>query len=461
MSRSKPKNSNVGRRNNARTSRTFDLSDCDDDNDCVDEDDSDDGDECDDYDDAPGVDTESAETDDREGRSSVRVSHDAAGTYSIPVAQMLPRRPNNSAAIDRPGRLQRATTRIVSDQVPTTGRSTQVPDNEGDDNDNLDLNLPPSPPSRSIKRRGGYSTRDQGQNKKQKGDGEESADNVDALSSRSDRAVRGETSVRRNGHYSYPSPPAMQPEPPKSAPDMRNFPNVTHKEQTMADADDAEDLVTEAPASTEEVQAEDVAEESRAEDGDSVQGTEEVESPNVISEPPRLVVPIRLTAQSKATENLRRRLGSNLLDVLPAGLMNPDLPLLSSIIEVVQALTKADHLRLRDIYDEDFNSFHGALDQWSECLKLLFQFCQLTAFNGNLASRSAFLDDMPIVRRFEGLRILNRGSSSLSLWRDDERMAKKVGSMLSNLVWPQRWWTPNTMELLVQQLTEELIAWFD
>jgi hypothetical protein len=358
--------------------------------------------------------------------------------------------------MDGTGRLQRGTAKAPLEQEPAGENPIQVSD---DDNENLDLYLPPSPVSRTIKRRG-YSTRDHGQNKKQKGDGEKSADNVDVLSSPRNRALRSETGAWRHCRDPYPSPPAVQQESSSNIPSMRNFPNITHTEDAMADASDT-DVVQTAPVSTEEAPADNATENPGGEDGDSVQGTEEVGSSNAITEPRRLVVPIRLTAQSKDTEDLRRCLGANLLDVLPAGLECPDLPLLSRTIEVVQLLTKADHLRLREIYHNEFNSFHGALDQWVKCLELIFQFCQLTEFEGDLTSRYTFLDDMPIGPRIEALRILSRGDAFLSQWREDEQMGKKVATMLSHLVWSRSWLTPNTMELLVLGFTKELSAWFD
>jgi hypothetical protein len=365
LPRSKPRKSSGGRRTNTRTSRVHDLSDCDDDNDCIDDDDCDDGidyDGCDDCDDAPDVDTEPLEMDDHVGHSSARVSHELDDAYHVPVAQMLSKNVLRDPNMDGTGRLRRVTAKAPLEQEPAGEKPTQVSD---DNNENLDLYLPPSPASRTIKRRG-YSTRDHGQNKKQKGDGEKSADNADVLSSPHNQTLRNETGAWRQCLDSYPSPPTVQQEPSSNIRNMRNFPNVTHAEQAMADESDT-DVVQNAPVSTEETQAENATENPGLEDGDSVQGAEQVESSNVIPEPRRLVVPIRLTAQSKDTEDLRRRLGSNLLDVLPAGLECPDLPLLSHTIEVVQLLTKVDHLCLREIYHNDFNSFHGALDQWVKC----------------------------------------------------------------------------------------------
>jgi hypothetical protein len=376
---------------------------------------------------------------------------------------MLPRSSNSSAAIDRPGRLQRVTTRAVFDEVPTTGKPTQVPDDEGDDNDNIDLYLPPSPPSRSIKRRG-YSTRDQGQNKKQKGDGEQSADNVDALSSRSDRAFRGETSMRRHDRDSYHSPPVMQPEPSRGTADMRNFPNVTPMDQPTADADDAEDIVPDAPAFTGEARGENMTQELGGEDGDSVQGTEEVlcvrsRPSSTVPESVRPVEPLRLTSQSKDTQDLTRRLASNLLNIIPPGLDQANLPLISSAIDTIESLSKVEHTRLQDLYTNDFNSHRASLDQFIQWLKCLVKVYNLTQFQGNIGALDTFLNAMSDGSSVEAMKIFAEADLSLSQWRSHEDFVRAVTSVLSNLVRPWRRWNARIMEPLIVQFIEELLAW--
>jgi hypothetical protein len=417
------------------------------------------------------VDTESVDTDGLAGVSDDRGFCGTGGTnlentYLAPVAQMLPNRPNSDATIDRPRRLQRATTKTALEPVSMNGGPAQVPNDSDED---FELYSLPSPASRRIKRRG-YSTQDREvlQNKKHKVNVDESADNVDALSSRSDRVLRGETRMEEHGSQSYPSPPAVQQEIPSNRVDIRNFPNVSRTEQTLIETIDTEDIVSDELASTEKTQAENATENSRSEDEDSVQGTEEVvrmgsRSTNAIPEPLRLVVPIRLTPQSKDTEVLRRRLTANLWDVMPPGLERPNLLLLSSTVDLLESLSKSGwfHLRFREVYANDFNSHQIALSQWLDYLKCVLNFYEVTKFRGNLRTLDAFLENMPGESQDASMSTFSHVSVSLCRWRGYEHFAKKVASVISNLVWSQRWWKLRRMEPLILKFTEELWAWCD
>jgi hypothetical protein len=456
-----PSGTSSGRRRvNTRTSRVHDLSDVDDNNDLPD-----------DNNDRSDVDTEFIDTDGLAGVSTDRGFCGTVGTnlgniYLAPVAQMLPNRSNSDATMDRPGRLQRATTKTALELSSIKGGPAQVPN---DSNDNLDLHLPPSPASRRTKRKG-YSTQDREvlQNKKHKLHVDESADNVDALSSRSDRVLRGETRMEGHGSQSYPSPPAMQQEIPSNPADIRNFPNVLRTEQTLIETSDTEDIVSDELASTEKTQAENATEDSGSEDEDSVQGTEEVirmgsRSTNAIPEPLRLVVPIRLTPQSKDTEVLRRRLTANLWDIMPPGLERPNVLLLSSTVDLLESLSKTGwyHLRFREVYANDFNSHQVALSQWLDCLKCVLNFYEVTKFRGNLRTLDEFLENMPGESQDAFMSAFSHVSASLCKWRDHEHIAKKVASVISNLVWSQHWWKLRRMEPLILKFTEEMWAWCD
>jgi hypothetical protein len=149
------------------------------------------------------------------------------------------------------------------------------------------------------------------------------------------------------------------------------------------------------------------------------------------------------------------------LDILATGpeLISP-LPL-SQTIEILEALTETDNLRLREIYGDQYNNYQTTLNQWVKCLKFLSKSYKFIELQGNLTTRNAMLDKLPIERQLCLIKILGKGSSSLSQWRDHEQVAKDVASMLFNLIWPQRWWSYKTIELLVLEINKRLLAWFD
>jgi hypothetical protein len=302
----------------------------------------------------------------------------------------------------------------------TARRSGLVYDLSDSDPDNLD---PYRTRSRPIKRWGDptqHRGQNQGHRKKQKMDGEKSAGNVNAISRRTNLE------------------------------DMRSFLIGTRTDQAPTRTNGAGDA-TRRPGS---------------EDDESLRRIQQTfgirsGSPKAIPEPPRSVEPRRLTAQIKVTNDARRRLTTNLLEILAAGseLLSP-LPL-SQMIEILEALTETDQLRLRGIYGDHFNNVQTTLNQWVKCLKFLFESHELTELPDNLASRNAFLDKLPLERRLHIMKILNKGSSSLSQWRDHEQVTKQVAPMLFNLIWPQLWWNYSTMEDLVLEMNKRLSAWFD
>jgi hypothetical protein len=432
-----------GRRINTRTSRVNDPSDVDDNND------------------ESEVDTESVDTDGLVGVSNDRGFHGTGGTglgntCLAPVAQMLPNRSNSDATMDQPGRLQRSTTKTDLELASTNGGPAQMPN---DSNDNLDLYLPPSPMSRRIKRRG-YSTQDREvlQNKKQKQNEERSTNDVDALALRPNRQLRGKSGTY--GSESYPSPPAVQRDRPTNVATMCNFPNVTHTGQIMTGRSDAENVMPDAQTFTEDAQIENTMEDLGSEYGDSVLGTEDVLRMGAISSK-AILQPLNSIVPPKVTDDLRRPLASNLLDIILAGLDQRDILLISKTVDMLESVSKADRPRLQEVYADNFNSHITALDQLVQGLKYLTEYCKRIKFQGSLSTLDAFLTRMPNGTPIDVLKLFREGSSYLSQWNDHEQIAGQIASVLSNLVRSPRRWCLQTMEPLILKLIKELLAWFD
>jgi hypothetical protein len=436
------RNPSGGRRVSTRTCRVNNLSDVDD------------------NDDESYVDAESVDTDVLAGLSTDRAFRGTAGTnlgniYLAPVAQMLPSRTNSDATMDRPGRPQRATTKTALEPASINKGPAQVPN----DSDNLDLYLPPSPPSQRIKRRG-YSTQDREvlQNKKQKQNEERSANDVDALALRPNRQLRGKSGT--HGSESYPSPPAVQPDRPTNVAAMCNFPNVTHTGQIMTGRIDAENFMPDAQTFTEDAQIENTMEDLGSEYGDSVLGTEDVLRMGAISSK-AILQPLNSIVPPKVTDDLRRPLASNLLDIILVGLDQRDILLISKTVDMLESVSKADRPRLQEVYADDFNSHITALDQLVQGLKYLTEYCKRIKFQGSLSTLDAFLTRMPNGTPVDVLKLFREGSSYLSQWNDHEQIAGQIASVLSNLVRCPRRWCLQTMEPLILKLIKELLAWFD
>jgi hypothetical protein len=274
----------------------------------------------------------------------------------------------------------------------TARRSALVHDLSDSDADNLQPYRPPSSVSRTIKRRDDsiqYWGQTQRQRKKQKRDGGRPSDISNPVSSRTNLE------------------------------DMRSFVNATCTDQAPTRTNDAGDATRR----------------SGSEDDDSLRRIQEAfgirsGSAKAIPEPPRSVEPRRPTAQIDDTKDARRRLTTNLLDILATGpeLISP-LPL-SQTIEILEALTETDNLRLREIYGDQYNNYQTTLNQWVKCLKFLSKYYKFIELQGNLTTRNAMLDKLPIERQLCVIKILGKGSSSLSQWRDHEQVAKDVASML-------------------------------
>jgi hypothetical protein len=171
-------------------------------------------------------------------------------------------------------------------------------------------------------------------------------------------------------------------------------------------------------------------------------------------------VPIRLTPQPEDPEHLRRCLAACLWKILPAGLGKPNLPLLSRTVTILESLRKSDRLRLQEIYLTDFDRCEVALGVWLESLNALLKFCGATRFGGSVGNLNAFLHDMPP-------RLLDYVSPDLCLARldfynlgDYRHTAKKVASVLFNLV-NHKWWKLENMEIWTLKFTKELVAWLD
>jgi hypothetical protein len=300
---------------------------------------------------------------------------DAVRNPLVPVAQMLPIQGNNDSKTDQSTSERSATDNNVS----TTSVNNQELVHD-DETNNSDEPLVPHIGNRRIKRRG-YSTIHSplSQSKRQKMSLRKPIGVIHAESMRNDGAPHTETNIQdKLAGTVYPSPPPVQCTGLDDVVGKPNFPNVQHNKRYTNHLSGEETLHKGAEnieqgkyvGANSNIVAEDVADDcnvgnsdEREGDGDagSVQGR--LEEPPTRSRAskttasssvkrPRLVVPIKLTAQSRDLEAIRKRLASKLLDVLPVGLQQPNALILSSTVDLLQSLSRMDRQRLMEIYDK-------------------------------------------------------------------------------------------------------------
>jgi hypothetical protein len=86
---------------------------------------------------------------------------------------------------------------------------------------------------------------------------------------------------------------------------------------------------------------------------------------------------------------------SNLLDIITAGLDQPNLPLIQITVKILKSILEADKLRLQDIYAEDFNDHITALDHFVHGWECLLEAYKPTMFKDSLGTLDTFLGDEP------------------------------------------------------------------
>jgi hypothetical protein len=419
---------------------------------------------------------------------------DAVCSPLVPVAQMLPIQSNNNS-----GTAQSTRERSANDNNTSTtsknASNTGVNDEElvhDDESNNSDEPLVPNLGKRRVKRRG-YSTIHSplSIHKRQKSSLRKPYGVIHTESMRNDRVHHIETSIKeKSAGTVYPSPPPVHYTGLDDMVGTPNFPNVQHNRQTNHPSGNetlykvAENLEQGTSVdATSKIIADDIPddrsvaksdEEEGNGDADSVQGHLEepltrsrafkTTAPSTV-ERPRLVVPIKLTAQSRDLEAIRQRLASKLLDVLPVGLQQPNILLLSSTVDLLHSLSKMDRQRLMVIYKNDLSNHQGALDRWLQCLRSLLIFYELTGFKDGLMERDAFLNAMVDGPPEAVLKTAIHVRSSLVEWRIehnviDEDFSRDVASMLFNLASWGPWMKLQKMEDWTWKFTEDLLAWF-
>lgn len=413
---------------------------------------------------------------------------DAVRNPLVPVAQMLPIQGDSDSRAAQPPR-ERS---VIDNNVSTTGFNDEELVHD-DENNNSVEHLVPNLGKRRIKRRG-YSTIHSplSHSKRQKMNLRKPIGVIHAESIRNDGVPQIETNIEdKLAGTVYPSPPPVQCTGLDEVVGTPNFPNVQHNkrqtshlsgEETLHKVTENLEQGTSVDANSKTI-ADDVPDDCNVEilneeegngDADSVQG--HLEEPSTGSraskttasssvERPRLVVPIKLTAQSRDLECIRQRLASKLLDVLPVGLQQPNILLLSSTVDLLQSLSRMDRQRLMVIYEKDLSNHQGALDRWLQCLRSLLTFYELTGFKDGLMERDAFLDAMVDGPPEAVLKTAIHVRSSLVEWRIehniiDEDFSRDVASILYNLASWGPWMKLQKMEDWTWKFTEDLLAWF-
>jgi hypothetical protein len=416
----------------------------------------------------------------------------AAENSQVPVAQMIPKRgiaPSRIAT--NTGKLRTATNSLT----PTTTTRGAVP-NDDDDSSGSSDSEPPHVSAPSIKRRGFSSRSGEPLLNKRLKCAEKPAGSFPSTSRLRRKTFGGLDEVERFGPASYPSPPSAGSMDSGDVTNGCNFPNVRHDRQhhVQATRNDAPRIVD----ARSEIQAVEVdsnlnlperegrivaeKEQSRNNvqwnvddsDDDSVQGRDEGRRSATTSckttpsstGRPRLVVPLKIVAQQEDLEFQRLHLSSKLVDVLPERLQQPNIVALSSTVELLDILWKADRLRLMDVYGEEFGGHQRAFEQWLQCLKHVLRFYELTGFKDNLDALDAFLGNVqerpPIAVR----KVFIHARVSLMEWQkqsgiDDKEFAEKVASILFNLSsCGIKWAMLDDLESTTPAFTKELLAWF-
>ncbi|KAH7396489.1 hypothetical protein DE146DRAFT_736618 [Phaeosphaeria sp. MPI-PUGE-AT-0046c] len=411
-------------------------------------------------------------------------------TSLVPVAQMLPMRSGvvGNACSTINNYMEEAVQEGHTDDICAQGHDAASESDEYQ---------PPVSTLRSIKRRGvSLPDAPAEQNKRQRNS--RHCTYSDAL----DAASHGEPSLRRgyngpseeNEAAAYPSPPGIEQTISPGTPQVRNFPNIppldtawqrqaservtetshvinTIPESATQDPSGSTTNVNDNPANHTSPTTIEIA--GLDDDVESVFGDLEVSctigtssktTPNCTARP-SLVVRMKLATQIQDLGNLRTGLASNLADIRRTGLRDPNVLVLKTQIELLETLSKANHLRLREIYNDAFKHHQEVLKQWLQLLKSIVFFYEVTGFKGGLSERGAFLDAMPTgcLGAVEDAFIHSCADFKAWLYSrsiDEAQFARDVASLFFHLgSWITR--TQARIESMMAQLTRDLLAWYE
>lgn len=392
-------------------------------------------------------------------------------------------------------------------QSPTSCAATETSQDAHEDNSAANADAaasewdeyqPPAAPQRRIKHRGDSANACSfPRNKRQKHSHHGTARSSVVAKTRNMSYSRTgyEEGVEEDEASSYPSPPDIEAETPLGGTEnILNFPNIHGSGSAAADelqwapgrATETDTIALREPggarqssstntnsAPVEQPSLREVMTVNPNEDVDPITGELEppyplaghIERPPNASARPTLVVPIKLTPTTRDTHMLRKKLASKLAHIRRTGLSNPNILLLRSTVELLETLSKVSYLRLREIYQDTFNHYQGALKQWLGLLNNVIIFYEMTGFKGNLSERDAFLQAMP-----EGCPVavedaFIHGSADLEEWLhnsgiDGATFAQEVASLLVHLGLWDTWMNQDRIEKTTTQFTLDLLAWY-
>jgi hypothetical protein len=207
---------------------------------------------------------------------------------------------------------------------------------------------------------------------------------------------------------------------------------------------------------------------------DSVQGTLDVEdlwrrsSSRANARPrrhSRLIVHIKVAARSQVLESLQMRLASKIIDIHRVGLQRPNTMLLVSTVELLEKIWDMDSARLFKVYGSALGDYRGVKVRWTECVKALAKFCELSGSKGNENSVKDTLDSIDDDFPEAAIQCYHHMRGEISTWRCEEgwsdvNFVEDAASVLFHSAsWHPKMMSSEKMQSLNRGFSQELLSW--
>jgi hypothetical protein len=394
---------------------------------------------------------------------------------AVPTAQMLPRSYITTATTAGP-----STTRVNDGQADgnrSTFSTASTNEDEAAGGDKEGFSKLESRPA--IKRRGTIGQPMPLTKRQMKAPAKDPDPDFKPAASRARRQTRDEV----GSSDAYPSPPLVPHDTSTDEVDTPNFPNIPDRRR---ENDCTEFIMSGAlPEGTVIAPGKDVESNAGRSIDDTIivdlrqnptlAGTEDENADHAPDSDPEDDMPLRprtskrspTTAPSEGDEFFRRRdLASDLLEILLEQLQQANTRLCAGLISLLKSRFKAEDLRLREVYGNDFAGHKDSFDCWIACLGLVIQFYNSTGFKGSLNTRTTFLQTVPTERKMFWIKPFFKGRKSFDELRKKRSIgsadiAKEVGSTLFHLAAWNNMANIQDVEHMTLGFTREMLAWFE
>jgi hypothetical protein len=132
---------------------------------------------------------------------------------------------------------------------------------------------------------------------------------------------------------------------------------------------------------------------------------------------------------------------------------------------MLERTSKADQLRLENVFGMRYDRLRGMFTKWLQCLNGVVEFCTLTGFSGDVTTREVFLRDMPEELSEAAVKAFIHARGSVAQWRSEsdwtqEAFGRDIAAFLLALASWGGMMRPSMMENLTSRFTGEVLAWY-